>query len=314
MATKQKTAGRPAIKPQPKAGPEFIGKTTDADAKHEIVLRKQQAGAIEQFGDGLPYQRDHYIAEIRRDMARTIDAVLSIGRRLIVMKAHEAHGEWLGCLRSMGIDDRAAQRMMAAARRIDALPNASPVTHLLKSAGAPSKLFDMLALPDDQLTRIAAGDTDIDPDDIESMTRSELSEALREARADKAALDERNAKLQQTAERAELAAAKAKRIWKESSPDEQLTTLRQELDADVLQMSIRMVSQDDKVFSLRKRVEALIDHGQQHGHDNMVYLAGVFAQLERYLHQVRDEFGIPHLAVGDPALEAQAMITVPGKK
>lgn len=311
--TTKKTAGRKPSAPAPKVGPEFIGKTPEADAKQEIALRKLQDDAIAQFGDGLPYVRDHYIAEIRRDMSRTVEAVMSIGRRLVVMKTHEAHGEWLGCLRSVGVDERTAQRMMAAARRLDSLANPATAPLLLKS-GSQSKLFDLLALPEDQLAKIADGGTEIDPEDIEQMTVSELRAALREVRADNAALDERNANLQRTTEKAELAAAKAKRAWKEATPDEQLTLLRRDLDADVLQMSIRIVSQDDAVSSLRKRVAALIEHGEAHGQDHQVYLAGVFAQLERYLHQVRDEFFIPHLAVGDPALEAQAMMPGAQKK
>lgn len=311
--TQKKTAGRKPLPPAKKQGPEFIGKTPAADAKQEIAVRRRLDQVIEQFGDGLTYVREHYVAEIRRDMTRTLDSVLSIGRKLVVMKAHERQGEWLGCLRSIGLGEDNAERMMAAARRIDALPNSATSRNLLLSAGAPSKLFDMLALSDDELEKIAGGETDIDPEDIERMTVSELRSALREVRGDKAALDERNAKLQQTAEKAELAAAKAKRAWKEAPADEQLAMLRRELDTEALHLSIGIVSQDDAASSLYKRVAALIEHGEQHGQDHKVYLAGVFAQLERYLHQVRDEFYIPHLAVGDPALEAQAMMG-PAKK
>lgn len=312
--TQKKTAGRRPAPTAKKFGPEFIGKTPDADAKQEIAVRRRRDQVIEQFGDGLSYVREHSLARIRVEMTRTMESILACGRELLVMKAHEPHGEWLGCLRSIGLGEDNAERMMAAARRIDALPkNRAAARNLLTSAGAPSKLFDMLALSDDELEKIAGGDTEIDPEDIEHMTRSELRAALREVRGDKAALDERNAKLQQTAERAELAAAKAKRSWKEATPDEQLTLLRRELDSEALHLSIRIVSQDEAASSLYKRVAALIEHGEQHGHDHKVYLAGVFAQLERYLHQVRDEFYIPHLAIGDPALEAQAMIG-PAKK
>lgn len=304
----QKTKGRKPLPPAKKVGPEFVGKTPEADAKQEIAVRRRLDQVIEQFGDGLTYVREHSLARIRLEMTRTIESILACGRELIVMKTHERHGEWLTCLRSIGLGEDNAERMMAAARRIDSRQIPRPSRNLLTSVGAPSKLFDMLALSDDELEKIARGETDIDPEDIEHMTVSELRAALREVRGDKAALDERNVKLQQTAEKAELAAAKAKRAWKEATPDEQLTMLRRELDAEALHLSISIVSQDEAASSLRKRVVALIEHGEQHGQDHKVYLAGVFAQLERYLHQVRDEFYIPHLAVGDPALEAQAML------
>lgn len=313
--TQKTKAGRKPLPPAKKVGPQFVGKTPEADAKQEIAVRRRLDQVIEQFGDGMQYLREHSLARIRVEMSRTIESIIACGRELIVMKAHEPHGEWLGCLRSLGLAEDNAQRMMQAARRIGSPQIPRPARNLLTSVGAPSKLFDMLALSDDELEKIAGGETDIDPEDIEQMTRSELRAALREARSDKAALDERNAKLQQTAERAEIAAAKAKRAWKDSKPDEQLTMLRRELDAEALHLSILIVSQDDAVSSLRKRVAALTEHGEQHGHDHKVYLAGVFAQLERYLHQVRDEFYIPHLAIGDPQLEADAMLApVAGQK
>lgn len=306
--------GRKPLTSLEPVGPQFVGKTPEADAKQEIALRERLDHVNEQFGDGLPYVREHYQAEIRRDMTSFVESTVSAGRKLIVMKAHEAHGNWLICLREMGLGENYAQRMMAAARRIAALSNAAPAQHLLLSAGTPSKLFDMLALSDDEIEKIADGEGPIDPANVEHMTRSELREALREARADKAALEDRNAKLSTDTENAKLAEAKAKRTWQAATLDDQLKKLSAELDEAALLISTAIGSKTktgekyEKDSTLRRRVAAVVEHCEEHGLDRSVHLAGVFAQLERHLHLVRDEFFIPHVAVGDPALEAQAMI------
>lgn len=192
-----KKPGRPPIKPATKVGPEFVGKTPEADAKKEVALRKRQDEVLAKFGDGLPYSRDHYIAEIRRGMVRTIETVLDIGRRLLVIREHEPYGQWLPTLREIGLGASHAQRMMAAAARIDSMQLAAPARKLLESTGAPSKLFDLLALDDDELEKIAGHETEIDPDDIEQMTTSELRRHLRTLREDLSAREkllDRNAK------------------------------------------------------------------------------------------------------------------------
>lgn len=192
-----KKPGRPPTTPAKKVGPEFIGKTPEADAKKEIALRERQGKVLAKFGDGLPYSRDHYVAEIRRGMVRSLETILDVGRRLLVMREHEPHGQWLPLLREIGLGEDHAQRMMAAAARIDSPQLAAPARKLLQSSGAPSKLFDLLTLDDAELEKIAGHETDIDPDDIEQMTVSELRRKLRQTREDFQArekLVERNAK------------------------------------------------------------------------------------------------------------------------
>lgn len=89
-----------------------------------------------------------------------------------------------------------------------------------------------------------------------------------------------------------------------ATPDETLEQLRHQLRAAVLGVEIALTSNDAEQDCLRNRVRDMVEHAQAHELDLLPELAGLFAQLERTLWIVRDEFGVPHAAVGDPEKEA----------
>lgn len=308
MAAKS-SAGRKALAAAEKAGPEFIGKTPDEDAAQQLALREHEAVLIEGFGDGLPWHPDHYEAAIRGELRRGCEAFLRAGRYLVVARECALHGEWQGMLDRLGMAQDQAWRMMEAAKRMAALPNHATSHDLTAAAGNQSKFIELLSLPEDQFTELAeTGETNgLTLDSIATMGVRELREALREARTDLETkgqlVADRDRKISSLQEKN----AKAKRDWQKATPDEITTTLRNELDMEALHLGASITASDDGVASLRNRVAVLIDHAEDQGEagDQRVYLAGVFAQLERYLHMVRDEFMIPRAAVGDPATEAR---------
>lgn len=301
------TAGRRKLAPAEAVGTDLVGQTPAEEAQQIEVLRERQMALVEQFGDGLPWHPDHYEAAIRSEMRRGCEAFLRAGRYLIVARECASHREWGGMLERLGVSQPQAHRMMEAARRVSAIPNHSTSNDLVQAAGSQSKLIELLSLPEDQFAELAeTGETGgVSLDDVEQMTVKELRAAVRDARSTLVAKDEVHSKLQQRLEKAETATAKLKRQLAKATPDEVTESLRNHLEAEVLQLSVSIMSQDADTSSLRNRVAALVEHAEQVGQDHSVYLAGVFGQLERHLHQVREEFMIPRAVAGDPEVDAR---------
>ncbi|WP_049485154.1 DUF3102 domain-containing protein, partial [Stenotrophomonas maltophilia] len=198
MAEKQSTkrGARPLAQVEPVGTELDAGKL--AERNQELVtLGEHQSEVVDQFGDGLPWHPDHYENAIRSELRRGCEAFLRAGRYLVVARECAAHGEWQGMLERLSIEPRQAQRMMEAARRVAVLPNASTSTHLMAAAKSESKIIELLSLPEEQFAELAEkGETDgLSLDDVESMTVRELRAAIRDARADLDAKDQRINKL-----------------------------------------------------------------------------------------------------------------------
>jgi hypothetical protein len=182
--------------------------------------------------------------------------------------------------------------MMAAARRIAGLPNTATSRHLLDAVGSPSKLFDLLALPDEQLMEIAAGGeaAGIDLDDVATMTVRELRGALREARADNDTLQERNAKLIEQVEKAQQKASTAARKWRSASVDEQRAELERNVQEAALAVRAAIAREGaEPGVGLHGAVIMLTEHADSNGQDVRGFLADIYAQLIEEVQLSRDD-------------------------
>ena len=284
--------GRKAIAPANQVGPEFIGKTPDDEAQGINGLHERQMQLVDQFGEGLPWHPDHYEAAIRSELRRGAEAFLRAGSYLVVARECSQHGEWLGMLDRLGVEPRTAQRMMEAARRVVALPNASTSSHLIQAAGTQSKLIELLSLPEDQFSELAeTGATgELSVDDIEGMTVKELRAAVRDARADLEAKDQRINKLSDDLNKEHEKLAKAKRQWKSATPDEQQVHLQQEVVAAEEVVKAQLGHARD---GLRNAVMALAEHCAENGLACDEFLGDVFARLLNAVRIVRDDEELP---------------------
>ena len=288
MPAPKKNPGRAALPPAEKAGPEFIGKTLPEDAQQLEVLHARQSALVEQFGDGLPWHPDHYEAAIRGELRRGCEAFLRAGRYLLVARECALHGEWSGLLGRLGLEARQAQRMMEASRRVALLPNASRATHLIEAAGSQSKLIELLSLPEDQFTDLVEQGTtgQLDLDDVESMTRDELRVAVREARADADAKDQRINKLSDDLNKEHEKLSKAQRKWKSASPDERMQILKHAVvDAE----AVIIADLGNAKNGLRAAVLALAAHCHEEGLDCGEFLGDTFGRLLNGVRLVRDD-------------------------
>ncbi|MCB1909959.1 MAG: hypothetical protein KDH15_21570 [Rhodocyclaceae bacterium] len=177
----------------------------DAATVAEIVADDAQATRVRavalQVGYLLPADcadPDLIQRDIAANMRRSVEAVLEVGRGLIVLKEASPYGTFIPRLEALGIEQSVARRLMQSAHKF----SNRALTHDLKKAiGNQQKLFELLILDDDQIDELCeTGETlGLALDEIDRMGTSELRRKLREARADAEAKDkllsDKNAKL-----------------------------------------------------------------------------------------------------------------------
>lgn len=175
-AAGQKKRGR-------KSKEKIIDELGSEAAAIEAEIEKDRRVALidERFGDGQPYDRTRLEVEVKAHMQNASEAFLQAGRRLIQIKEHEGHGDFLPSLERIGIGVDVAQKMMFTVRKIQdtQLANADALRHLL-----PSKLYEIALLDQDQIEELGeTGATGfITLDEIQRMTTREAKAALREER------------------------------------------------------------------------------------------------------------------------------------
>lgn len=290
MAEKQ--SNKRGAKPLAQAEPVIQDLNTGnlAERSQELVtLGEHQSEVVDQFGDGLPWHPDHYENAIRGELRRGCEAFLRAGRYLVVARECAAHGEWQEMLDRLGLGRAQAFRMIEAAKRVAALPNVSNSKHLIEAAKSQGRLIELLSLPEEQFAELAAeGETNgLTLDDVEHMSFHELRAAIREARADADAKDQRITKLSDDLNKAEEKTAKAQRKWKKATPDEQSQELLSQLEQAASQVRIAIASGSEEA-GFGGAVIALLRHAEQHDLNVEEQVAGLIASLINDLRLVRD--------------------------
>lgn len=232
--------------------------------------------------------------DIAANMRRSVEACLEVGRGLSVLKAACEHGNFIARLDVLGLDRSVAVRFMQAALKFS---NAATSQLLTKAIGSQSKLFEMLVLDDEQIEELElTGQTgELSLDDVATMSVKELRAAVREARAEKAAVDKvlsdkntANDKLR----------AQLKRIAT-IPPDDVLADLQREATAHM----------NDALGAvrggLRAALIALNNHGDERG-QQAVFMAGLIGQVAAELATLREEFNLPDVSnAADVALAGE---------
>ncbi|GHU44541.1 hypothetical protein FACS1894190_16020 [Spirochaetia bacterium] len=127
-------------------------KTRSANSKEIIAVVKKDKEIIEAdniFGDGMAYELDRMENEIRFYQDQAGSALLEMGKRLIRIKAHEMHGDFMASLERLGIAARTAQYAMLAARKFS---NAPALAHL-----ETAKMKVLTVLADDDVEALEKG-------------------------------------------------------------------------------------------------------------------------------------------------------------
>ena len=252
---------------------------------------------MQQFGDGLPYERERIVHEARFYMAQSAESMLEAGKRLIILKENEPHGDFTNILENdLGLAPQVARRMMQASVKFLGNGDEQPKRSALSVLGK-TKLYELMVLDDEELDALADGGTVAGAtlDDIDRMTSRELKAALREARETNAAqqrvLADKNEKIDSLSTRLE----KKSRI-QPPEPDEEVKKLRAEVTALAVEaesaIAVRLSSAFETLCAYC--AENMIDTPRD-------FMAGLVCQLESTARSLRSTFDLPDEPTGDVA-------------
>lgn len=231
--------------------------------------------------------------DIAANMRRSVEACLEVGRGLAVLKAACEHGNFVARLDVLGVDKYVAARFMQSAAKFAKLPTSAT----LKAIGNQSKLFEMLVLDDEQIEELElTGQTgELSLDDVATMSVKELRAAVREVRAEKAAVDKVLADKNTAMDKLR---AQVKRIAT-IPPDDALADLQREATSNM----------NDALGAIRGGLRAALiamnNHGDERG-QQAVFMAGLVGQVAAELASLRDEFNLPDVSnAADAALAGE---------
>ncbi|EHP6055122.1 TPA: DUF3102 domain-containing protein [Enterobacter hormaechei] len=260
------------------------------------AMSEHRLEIMQQFGDGLPYERDRIVHETRFYMAQSAEAMLEAGKRLVILKENEPHGDFIDIVESqLSLSKRTAQVMMQASLKYLS-PKLEPKAQALALLGK-TKLFELMTEDDEDLVELADGGTiaGMSLDDIDRMTSRELKAALREARETNAAqqrvLADKNEKIDSLSTKLE----KKSRI-QPPKPDEEVKKLRAEVTALAVEaesaIAVRLSSAFETLCAYC--AENMIDAPRD-------FMAGLVCQLESTARSLRSTFDLPDEPTGNAA-------------
>lgn len=288
MARTKNTPAKDVIEPQID-GQALVAAQAAAAERSALVLK--------QFGDGLPYERSRLVNEAKFYMAQSAEAMLEAGKRLILMKEHEPHGDFTSIVETqLGMSVRTAQVMMQAAFKYLS-PQLESKAQALALLGK-TKLLDLVTESDDDLAALADGGTvaGLTLDQIDTMTSRELKAALREARDEGKAKDQLLADKNTKLDKMQADLSGLKRRIKATSPDELAEQLRREFTAEAhaVEHSIRQ--------ALKDGIEKLQQHAAESGQadtSHNTFIAASMATVRQALADLHTEFGLAEVAVSE---------------
>ncbi|GCU11583.1 TPA: DUF3102 domain-containing protein [Klebsiella pneumoniae] len=261
------------------------------------AMTEHRLEIMQQFGDGLPYERDRIVHETRFYMAQSAEAMLEAGKRLVILKENEPHGDFINILENdLGLEPRVARRMMQASVKFLGNGDQNSKRTALTVLGK-TKLYELMVLDDEELDALADGGTVAGAtlDDIDRMTSRELKAALREARETNAAqqrvLVDKNEKIDSLSTKLE----KKSRI-QPPRPDEEVKKMRAEVTALAVEaesaIAVRLSSAFETLCAYC--AENMIDTPRD-------FMAGLVCQLESTARSLRSTFDLPDEPTGNAA-------------
>jgi len=158
-----------------------LAEMTSASLQHSANV----TGLAEQLGYDGSLTVGALEDEIRFYQRRSVEAILALGTRLLLLKEMTPHGEFVERIKLLGFADRTARRFMQAAYKTAKSATVAVLANQVSNSG---KFLELVTLDDDDLQALVAGDSmaGIRLDDIDRMSVSELRAAMRKAREDQA--------------------------------------------------------------------------------------------------------------------------------
>ena len=250
---------------------------------------------MEQWANGEIYDEATWIERGRHAVRQTMEGMFELGRALIVLKEHTERGRFMEIVkREFGIGHNETARLMAATQRF-ATPQMQKAAPKLMDLGK-SKLLELLVEEDVTLIGLAEGGevNGMTLDDVDRMTVRELRVALRENREDAQAKDkvlaDKNAKIDELAEKLEK--AKKKGGVKEPNPADVASELHMAVGAK--EVAIR-----SQLAQLGDYFAQMAAHEAAHGLSHRARMAGALNQIIMDCQHLRDQYALPESADDD---------------
>ncbi|MBO9538747.1 hypothetical protein [Herbaspirillum sp.] len=150
-----------------------MGKPASADVA--VLVNPKASALAQELGYDGPLSVGGLEDGIRFYQRRTVESLLEMGKRLLLLKEVAPHGEFMSRVQLLGISDRSANRFMQAATKVSKVANLATLATQVKSASA---FLELVTHDDDVLEQLA------EMDDIDRMSASELRERVRKLEAD----------------------------------------------------------------------------------------------------------------------------------
>ncbi|WP_240641970.1 hypothetical protein [Lonsdalea populi] len=113
------------------------------------TLSQHQTRIMQQYGEGLPYERERIVHEARFYMAQSTEARLEAGKCLVILKENEPHGIFTAIVENeLGLASQVARRMMQASVKFLS-DGAQPKRSSLRVLGK-TKLYELMVLDGDE--------------------------------------------------------------------------------------------------------------------------------------------------------------------
>ena len=247
------------------------------------------AMVMEQWGYGEIYNEATWVERGRHAVRQTMEGMFELGRVLIVLKEHTEYRRFSQIVKEQfGIGTSETGRLMAATQRF-ATSQMQKAAPKLMDLGK-SKLLELLVEEDVTLVGLADGGevNGMTLDDVDRMTVRELRVALRENREDAQAKDkvlaDKNAKIDELAEKLEK--AKKKGGVKEPNPADVASELHMAVGAK--EVAIR-----SQLAQLGDYFAQMAAHEAAHGLSHRARMAGALNQIIMDCQHLRDQYALP---------------------
>ncbi|WP_155931102.1 hypothetical protein [Methylomonas sp. 11b] len=272
------------------------GLPTMADAWNELAVIEQETNqnaiaVARQLGYDGTLSVGALEDEIRFYQRRTVEGVLELGKRLLVLQELTPHGEFMNRVSLLGIDHSLAKKFMKATWKFAKLE-----TFPTFKIGSQSKLLELLVLDDGEIEALESGESvrGVTLDKIETMSVSELKKALRDANerieAKDQVIKDKSSKIDQQAEQI---AGLDNRKQKPISADQALIDARSNLQITAVNLKMEVAS---RMMQQIKTLMAL-DASQRQ------YAAALIIEVKTELDILIGDFGLPSAIDENPVPE-----------
>lgn len=209
---------------------------------------------------------------------RSAEAILGLGKALLLLKEMVPHSEFQERLVRQTVEYRTANRLMNVALKFGKSDNLS----LLKAAGNQAKLLELTVLEDSEIAELEAGETvrGLDLDDIQRMGFAELRKQLREVRD---SLEDQK----------KLSSKKSDRIASLQEAVDRISVLKPDEDLADLQTKATKKMHGALAAVKGELRQALLALKEYDAADQSLFMAGLVGQVQADLAALREEFNLP---------------------